>query len=104
MNLDRLTEILKQEFLCYYHADLIPTNWKDIDVQSELAKASSARLLGKVDRKGDLIELLQLLCSNRSHPINMLLSEETDIEWCIEDDDWYGYKALLNEIINVLNK
>ena len=104
MNSDRLTESLKQEFLCYYHADLIPANWKSKDVTSELARESVARLTNAAEQKGDLLDLLKTLVKNRSHPVNEMLSEETDIEWCIEDEDWFGYKALLEEMIEILEQ
>jgi len=104
MNLDRLTKSLKQEFLCYYHADLIPDNWKSKNVTNELAQESVARLTNAVKQKGDLVDLLKILVENRSHPINEMLSEETDIEWSIEDEDWFGYKALLEEMIKILEQ
>jgi len=104
MNLVSLTDKLKQEFTCYYHADLIPVNWKNRDITSELARESVARLTRNLDQKDDLIDLLKTLAENRLHPINEMLSEETDLEWCIEDEDWNGYKGLLEEMIDDLEK
>jgi len=104
MNLESLTESLKHEFLCYYHADLISVNWQDKDVAYTLACESAARLVRVVEEKEDLIELLKILIANRSHSLNESLAEETDIEWNIEDDDWYGYKTLLEGIIKTLEE
>jgi hypothetical protein len=102
MNLESLTESLKHEFLCYYHADLIPANWQNKDVAHGLAFESAARLVRVVEQKEDLIDLLKILIANRSHPLNESLAEETDIEWDIEEEDWFGYKALLEGIIKYL--
>ena len=104
MNLDSLTECLKHEFLCYYHADLIPVNWQSKDVAYVLAQESAARLVRVVEQKEELIDLLKILIANQSHPLNEILANETDIEWHIEDDDWFGYKALLEGIIRTLEE
>lgn len=104
MSVEELEEKLKQEFVCYYHADLIPEDWKDQNISIELARESVARLTFGMEKKEELVNLLKLLASDRAHPTNETLSEVTDIEWCIEDEDWIGYKALLEGMIRFLNE
>ncbi|MEJ2066188.1 MAG: hypothetical protein P8X74_23400 [Reinekea sp.] len=104
MTLENLTVSLKHEFLCYYHADLIPANWRDEVILDRLASDSVSRLREASGQKGELVSLLKILSNDRNHPINEILSEETDIEWCLEDDDWDGYKRLLNKMVDILEK
>jgi len=91
MSLDSLTESLKHEFICYYYTDFIPANLQNKDVAYGLARESAARLVRVVEQKEELIYLLKILIANQSHPLNEILANETDIEWHIEEDDWFGW-------------
>lgn len=95
-----LINVLKNEFLCYYHVDLLPDNWGDRDIITKMAHSTARRLEKKIkDRRGSLIQLLKKLILDRAHPVNATLSGETDIEWHLEDEDWEYYVSLIRRII-----
>lgn len=102
---EEFVDILKKEFLCYYHVDLLPDSWDDRDTIAQMAYSSARRLKGKIkDQKESLIGLLKELVDDREHPINAVLSDETDVEWHIEEEDWQSYVFLLKNIILNLEK
>lgn len=99
MILKNIEDVVIQEFVCFYHADLIDEEWQDQSVQEELAKASVKRLLANTNEPAKLLELFQSMVKDRNHLMNQILSKETEIEWLIEDEDWISYKLLLETMI-----
>ncbi|WP_298771760.1 hypothetical protein [uncultured Shewanella sp.] len=102
MVLNNIEEIVVQEFVCFYHADLIDENWGDKCVQEDLAKGSVVRLLSRINEPVQLLELFERMVVERQYPMNQTLSKETEIEWMIEDEDWISYRTLLETMIVVL--
>lgn len=102
MSKKNLDNLLENEFLCYYHIDLLPIDWKKPLVIKKLAAVTSGRLNELVSNKEELKQLLLEMKNERNHYLNEKISEEVDIEWCIEDDDWLAYAMLLEEIVKGL--
>lgn len=102
MSTQNLDDLLTNEFLCYYHIDLLPIDWKEPAVIKKLASITSGRLNELASNLEELKRILLDMKNERNHYLNEKISEEVDIEWCIEDDDWNAYSMLLEEILKGL--
>ncbi len=100
-----LNELLRQEFGCYYNADVLELGWEEH--LSEMASDSATCIGYQVKEKNDLrnlIELLQEAHDNLKHPVIAMICDQTLIDWTDEPQDWHLLQNLLDMIITNLQK
>ncbi len=100
----QIISALRMEFVCWYHGDLLPHDWPASEVIHKMAKSTAGRLCEENLRREDLIDLLEEMRSSRHHAVNKALSDETDMDWCDEDDGWGPYHELLTELLRQLRE
>lgn len=88
-----------QEFICYINADLLPRNWQEPKILEELAVYSLIRLKSKIDIN-ILKDIIHEMLNDRTHYLNKIAQEASNIEWIEEDSEWEEYQKFLHKMLN----